>query len=50
MSSGRSSCDEAWLFGRFKNRIDAAVARDSYVISNNLKYPLNFQQDRVQLT
>lgn len=30
--------------GRYKNRIDAAVSRDSFVISNNLKLPLNFPQ------
>ena len=30
--------------GAFSNVIDAAVARDSYVISNNLCLPLNFNQ------
>jgi hypothetical protein len=30
--------------GSFSNSIDAAVARDSYIISNNLLLPLNFEQ------
>ena len=30
--------------GSYQNIIDAAVARDSYAINNNLKLPLNFPQ------
>lgn len=32
------------FLGRFKNRVDAAVVRDSYVIAHNLGLPLNFPQ------